>query len=75
MTGRLSMPVSVSFLIRLLAIHSHHMIHPVVQEAPFLHVSFVDHDGLPQCIPMIGALQVDEKTDEVFVYLHGKLLR
>lgn len=37
---------------------------------PVLHVAFVDDDGLPQCIPMVGALET--KADgETFVYLHG----
>lgn len=52
--------------------YDHATVHGIVREAPFIHVAFVDPDGLPQCIPMIGAIV--EKDGEAFVYLHGELL-
>lgn len=41
----------------------------IVKDAKICHVSFV-HDGLPQCIPMIGAIEETEEG-EMFVYFHG----
>ena len=35
-------------------------------------LGFVDSAVLPQCVPMIGALE-ELETGEVFVYLHGAL--
>lgn len=42
----------------------------IVREAKILHVAFVDGDGMPQCIPMIGALEDDAVGDHI-LYLHG----
>lgn len=42
----------------------------IVREAKILHVAFVDDDGMPQCVPMIGALEDDAAGDHV-LYLHG----
>jgi hypothetical protein len=42
-----------------------------VREAKILHVAFVDGDGLPQCVPMIGALEDDAVGDHI-LYLHGR---
>ncbi|KZP22909.1 hypothetical protein FIBSPDRAFT_859126 [Athelia psychrophila] len=42
----------------------------IARAAPVLHVAFVSDDGLPQCIPMVGALEETE-DGEAFVYLHG----
>jgi hypothetical protein len=35
-----------------------------------LHVAFVDDDGMPQCVPMIGALE-DTEDGDLTLYLHG----
>ncbi|KAM0754151.1 hypothetical protein T439DRAFT_172566 [Meredithblackwellia eburnea MCA 4105] len=42
----------------------------IAQGAPVLHVSFISDDGLPQCIPMVGALE-ETSDGEAFLYLHG----
>jgi uncharacterized protein len=42
----------------------------IVKEAKVLHVAWVDSDGLPQCIPMVGAWEEDE-TGQAYVYFHG----
>lgn len=42
----------------------------ILKEAKICHVSFV-HDQLPQCIPMIGALEQTAGGD-MFVYFHGE---
>ncbi|KAI5475446.1 hypothetical protein MNV49_001367 [Pseudohyphozyma bogoriensis] len=42
----------------------------IARAAPVLHCAFVSDDGLPQCIPMVGAVE-EVKDGEAFVYLHG----
>lgn len=41
----------------------------IFEEARICHVAFI-HDGLPQCIPMIGAIEETAEGD-LFVYFHG----
>lgn len=41
----------------------------IFKEARICHVAFI-HDGLPQCIPMIGAIEETPEGD-LFVYFHG----
>lgn len=43
----------------------------IVREAKILHVAFVDDDGMPQCVPMLGAL-VDDVAGDHVLYLHGR---
>ena len=66
--------VSISFLlhkdVRITDI-SKETIASIVREAKILHVAWVDADGMPQCIPMIGALEDDGSGDPV-LYLHGR---
>ncbi|KAK4700668.1 uncharacterized protein P7C70_g5572, partial [Phenoliferia sp. Uapishka_3] len=45
-------------------------IYSIARAAPVLHVAFICDEGLPQCIPMVGALEEIE-DGEAFVYLHG----
>lgn len=42
----------------------------IIREARVMHVAFVDAQGLPQCIPMIGAWHEDE-TGQCYLYFHG----
>jgi len=42
----------------------------IIREAKVLHVAFVDDDGMPQCVPMIGALE-DTEDGDLILYLHG----
>jgi len=42
----------------------------IVRESKILHVAFVDDDGMPQCVPMIGALEDDKQGDHILL-LHG----
>ncbi|CAE6475851.1 unnamed protein product [Rhizoctonia solani] len=42
----------------------------IVQEAKVMHVAFVDTQGLPQCIPMLGVWHEDE-TGQCYLYFHG----
>ena len=44
----------------------------IFKEARICHVAFI-HDGLPQCIPMIGAIEETAEGD-LFVYFHGACL-
>lgn len=67
--------------------YDHSTVHAIVREAPFVHVAFIDPDGMPQCIPMIGAIVVEHKVEKIidadeeleeqqqqaYVYLHGEL--
>ncbi|SCZ95727.1 BZ3500_MvSof-1268-A1-R1_Chr8-1g09758 [Microbotryum saponariae] len=47
------------------------LIFAIVRAVPVVHVAFVDRaDGLPQCVPMVAAIEETE-DGEVFVYLHG----
>ncbi|SCV66915.1 BQ2448_5561 [Microbotryum intermedium] len=46
------------------------LIFAIFRAVPVVHVAFVDRDGLPQCVPMVGAIEETE-DGEVFVYLHG----
>ena len=47
-------------------------VHAIVAEAKIASVAWVDEEsGLPQCVPMIAALQVDPESDDVFLYFHG----
>ncbi|WOO78257.1 uncharacterized protein LOC62_02G001807 [Vanrija pseudolonga] len=41
----------------------------IIQESHFVNVSFVDLDGMPQCIPMVSA--IEEAQDGLYVYIHG----
>jgi hypothetical protein len=45
-------------------------VHSIFRAADLVHVGFVDAQGLPQVIPMVGALE-ETDNEEVFVYLHG----
>ena len=54
------------------ATYDKHQIADIVRQAKICHVSFV-HDHLPQCIPMIGALDETAEGD-LFVYFHGDFL-
>ncbi|ORY66647.1 hypothetical protein BCR35DRAFT_308512 [Leucosporidium creatinivorum] len=45
-------------------------IYGIVKAATVLHVAFVDREGLPQCIPMVGALE-QTADGEDYIYLHG----
>jgi hypothetical protein len=51
------------------ATYDKHQIADIVRQAKICHVSFV-YDHLPQCIPMIAALEETEEGD-LFVYFHG----
>ncbi|KAF5376159.1 hypothetical protein D9757_009316 [Collybiopsis confluens] len=42
----------------------------IVKEARICHVSFM-YDGLPQCVPMIGAIEQVPESGDLFVYFHG----
>jgi uncharacterized protein len=42
----------------------------IIHESKILHVAFVDEDGMPQCVPMIGALEEDKQGDHI-LFLHG----
>jgi len=42
----------------------------IIHESKILHIAFVDEDGMPQCMPMIGALEQDEQGDHI-LFLHG----
>ncbi|KAF8590516.1 hypothetical protein K439DRAFT_1627789 [Ramaria rubella] len=42
----------------------------IIREAKLVHVAFVDNDGMPQCVPMIGALE-DTSEGDLVLYLHG----
>lgn len=54
------------------ATYDKHQIADIVRQAKLCHVSFV-YDHLPQCIPMIAALEETEEGD-LFVYFHGEFL-
>ncbi|KAF5340470.1 hypothetical protein D9757_014604 [Collybiopsis confluens] len=41
----------------------------IVKEARICHVSFM-YDGLPQCVPMIGAIEQVPESGDLFVYFH-----
>jgi len=43
----------------------------IIRESKILHVAFVDEDEMPQCMPMIGALEENEQGDHI-LYLHGR---
>jgi len=51
------------------ATYDKHQIAAIFRQAKICHVSFI-HDHLPQCIPMIAALEETEEGD-LFVYFHG----
>lgn len=53
------------------AIYDKHQIADIFRQAKICHVSFI-HEHLPQCIPMIAALEETEEGD-LFVYFHGDL--
>ncbi|QRV86662.1 pyridoxamine 5'-phosphate oxidase family protein [Ceratobasidium sp. AG-Ba] len=42
----------------------------IIREARVMHVAFVDHSGLPQCVPMLAAWHEDG-TGQCYVYFHG----
>ncbi|CEL51909.1 hypothetical protein RSOLAG1IB_00446 [Rhizoctonia solani AG-1 IB] len=42
----------------------------IIREAKVVHVAFVDPQGLPQCIPMLGVWDEDE-TGQCYMYFHG----
>ncbi|KAF8610248.1 hypothetical protein BDV93DRAFT_517401 [Ceratobasidium sp. AG-I] len=42
----------------------------IIREARVMHVAFVDAQGLPQCVPMLGAWHEDE-TGQCYLYFHG----
>ncbi|CAE7140097.1 unnamed protein product [Rhizoctonia solani] len=42
----------------------------IIGEAKVMHVAFVDTQGLPQCIPMLGVWDEDE-TGQCYLYFHG----
>ncbi|GAB1517646.1 hypothetical protein RhiTH_000695 [Rhizoctonia solani] len=42
----------------------------IIQEAKVMHVAFIDAQGLPQCIPMLGVWDEDE-TGQCYMYFHG----
>ena len=50
--------------------HSQATISAIIREAKLVHVAFVDEDGMPQCVPMIGALE-DNQDGDLILYLHG----
>lgn len=43
----------------------------IFREAKICHISFI-HDHLPQCIPVVAALEETEEGD-LFVYIHGDI--
>jgi len=45
-------------------------IEDIVAAAKILHVAFVDDQGLPQCVPLIGALE-ETPGGDIFAYFHG----
>jgi hypothetical protein len=45
----------------------------IINEAKILHLSFIDGEDLPQCVPMLGAWEEDE-TGQVYIYFHGEHL-
>ncbi|KIM87444.1 hypothetical protein PILCRDRAFT_3910 [Piloderma croceum F 1598] len=42
----------------------------IIRESKILHVAFTDEDEMPQCMPMIGALEENEQGDHI-LYLHA----
>lgn len=52
-------------------VYDKHTISEIFRQAKICHVSFV-HNGLPQCIPMIGAIE-ETAEGHLFVYFHGTL--
>ncbi|CAE6461518.1 unnamed protein product [Rhizoctonia solani] len=42
----------------------------IIQETKVMHVAFIDTQGLPQCIPMLGVWDEDE-TGQCYLYFHG----
>jgi len=48
-------------------------LHGIVREAHGVcHVAFVDDEGMPQCMPMIGVVDDrSEQGEEVWMYFHG----
>jgi uncharacterized protein len=53
-----------------LKLHFKATIAAIIREAKIVHVAFVDEDGMPQCVPMVGALE-DNEDGECILYLHG----
>ncbi|CAE6520809.1 unnamed protein product [Rhizoctonia solani] len=51
-------------------IYDKEVIASIIREAKVMHVAFVDTQGLPQCIPMIGVWDEDE-TGQCYLYFHG----
>ncbi|KZS98950.1 hypothetical protein SISNIDRAFT_403947 [Sistotremastrum niveocremeum HHB9708] len=45
------------------------VIKSIIEEAKVGHVAWVDDEGLPQCIPMLGA--VEDIDGDLFIYFHG----
>ncbi|KZS89208.1 hypothetical protein SISNIDRAFT_387649, partial [Sistotremastrum niveocremeum HHB9708] len=41
----------------------------IIAEAKIGHVSWVDDEGLPQCLPMLGA--VEDIDGDLYLYFHG----
>ncbi|CAE6379376.1 unnamed protein product [Rhizoctonia solani] len=51
-------------------IYDRETIASIIREAKVMHVAFVDAQGLPQCIPMLGVWDEDE-TGQCYMYFHG----
>ena len=62
---------SVTLLSHFLSPYAKETIATIVRESKILHVAFVDEDGMPQCVPMIGALE-DNDAGDLILFLHGE---
>ncbi|KAG8691322.1 hypothetical protein FRC11_004967 [Ceratobasidium sp. 423] len=51
-------------------VYDKEVIASIIGEAKVMHVAFVDTQGLPQCIPMLGVWDEDE-TGQCYLYFHG----
>ena len=56
---------------RFLSLYVKETIATIVRESKILHVVFVDEDGVPRCMPMIGALE-DNDAGDLVLFLHGE---
>ena len=56
---------------RFLSLYTKETITTIVCESKILHTAFVNEDGVPQCMPMIGALE-DNNAEDLVLFLHGK---
>ena len=51
---------------------SYETVHSILDAAAYWTLGFVDPQGQPQIVPILGTLDVNDETGEIYAYLHGK---